>query len=181
MELYAPLPSSEYFHPEYMSLTSPHPIWTTTGPLPYHVAMSTVQATMISGRYRTELLCSKWSSNSSGFCQTPSCRGLNLPEDLHHILAKCSFLQPTRKRLLNFTSKFCQQYPAIKSLIDIFCTPEHPKFCQFLLDCSVLPEVILAVQQQGSAVLHQLFRITRTWCYCLHKTRLQILGRWAKP
>ena len=162
-----------------MSLTSPHPIWTTAGPLSYHVAMSTVQATMLSGRYRTELLCSKWSSNSSGYCQAPSCQGLNLPEDLHHILAMCGSLQPTRQRLVNFTSKFCQRYPAIRPIVQILCSPENPKFRQFLLECSVLP-VIQATQQQGPAVLQQLFRVTRTWCYCLHKTRLKILGRWTK-
>ena len=176
----ASLPSLEYFHPQYMSLMSPHPVWTTAGPLSYHVAMSTVQATMISGRYRTEMLCSNWSPNSSGHCQAPSCQGLNLPEDLHHILAVCSSLQPSRFRLVDFTSKFCLKYPVIQPLLQTFCSPTHPQFCQFLLDCSVLPAVIQATQEHGSAVLNLLFRITRTWCYCLHKTRLKLLGRWAK-
>ena len=174
------LPSLEYFHPQYMSLISPHPVWTTAGPLSYHVAMSTVQATMISGRYRTEMLCSNWSPNSTGCCQAPSCQGLDLQEDLHHILAVCSSLQPSRYRLVDFTSKFCLKYPVIEPIVQTFCSPAHPQFCQFLLDCSALPAVILATQEQGSAVLNLLFRITRTWCYCLHKTRLKLLGRWAK-
>ena len=77
-----PLLSLEYFKPQFMSLTSPHPILTTAGSNSYQTAMSTVQALMLSGRYRTELLCSKWSPQSSGSCLTPTCKGLGIPENL---------------------------------------------------------------------------------------------------
>ena len=38
-----------FFHPEYYSLTKPHPLWTTAGSDPYQVTMATVQAAMLSG------------------------------------------------------------------------------------------------------------------------------------
>ena len=48
---------------------------------------------------------------------------------------------------------------------------------QFLLDCSVLPEVIHA-SQKDSKILSLLFKVTRTWCYSMHRARLKMLDRW---
>ena len=48
-----PLLSPEYFKPEFMSLTTPHPMWTTAGSCSYQISISSIQAIMISGRYRT--------------------------------------------------------------------------------------------------------------------------------
>ena len=176
-----PLTSLQYFHPEFMSLVHPHPIWRTSGTSPYQISMSQVQATMLSGRYRTELLCSNWSSNTSGCCQTPSCRDLNIPEDLQHILVECGSLQSTRNSLMSFTKDISRGCPEINHIVEKYCSLIHPDFVQFLLDCSVLPEVIQTQQQCGSqAILNQLFRITRTWCFCLHKARLKVLNRWIK-
>jgi hypothetical protein len=66
----------------------------------------------------------------------------------------------------------------VASLVQKFCKTECRLFCQFLLDCSVLPEVIAAVQKQGEDILSHLFAITRIWVYTLHRDRLKILGRW---
>ena len=46
---------------------------------------------------------------------------------------------------------------------------------QFFLDCSVLPNIINAVQQLGPDVLSKLFHLTRNYCYTMHKTRLNLL------
>ena len=172
----AKLPSLEFFHPQFFSLTAPHPIWTTTGYSPTKVSMATVQAQMLSGRYRTELLCSNWSKNTSGHCLLSStCK---VAEDITHILKCCKSLSSTREKLISFTASYCDDNPAIKDLVQLYCTPANPKFCQFLLDCSTLPEVISSVQKNGSNVLKHLFNITRIWCYSIHRERLKILGRW---
>ena len=55
------LPSLAHFKPEYMSLSSPHPLWLSAGTSPYEVIKATVQATMLYGRFRTEKLCRHWS------------------------------------------------------------------------------------------------------------------------
>ena len=62
------LPSLEFFNPSFMSLSSPHPLWSTAGSSPSKVAMATIQAQMLSGRYRSQKLCRHWSIHSSGFC-----------------------------------------------------------------------------------------------------------------
>ena len=52
----ASLPSLNLFQADFMSLSQPHPIWTSAGSSPYEVRKATVQARMLSGRYRTCVL-----------------------------------------------------------------------------------------------------------------------------
>jgi hypothetical protein len=171
------LDSFVFFKPIFMSLTTPHPLWTTAGSSPSKVAMATVQAQMISGRYRTELLCSNWSKNKTGICLLSSSCSSNV-EDLSHILSSCTALQPTREKLLRFTIDYCTEAPQISELVLSLCKPSSLLFCRFLLDCSSLPSVIGAVQEHGSEVHQHLFHITRTWVYTLHRERMKLLGRW---
>ena len=69
----APLLSLSYFHPSFMSLVKPHPIWTTVGSNPFEVTKAIQQARFLSGRYRSESLASHWSNNANGFCLAPTC------------------------------------------------------------------------------------------------------------
>ena len=175
----SPLSSLEYFHPSYMSLKCPHPIWSTVGSSPAKVCMATIQAQMLSGRYRTQRLCSLWSLHTSEFCLlSPSCS--NIPENIKHILSHCEALQPVREKLQKFAMNYAMNYEQIRPIVAKYCHPSHPQFCQFLLDCSVLQDVIVAVQinEHGGDVLKQLFHITRTFVYNIHKTRMKLLGRW---
>ena len=55
------LPSLKYFHPSYMSLTNPHPIWLHAGS-PYEVKKAVIAARMLSGRYRTDRMARFWSN-----------------------------------------------------------------------------------------------------------------------
>ena len=147
-----------------MSLSIPHPIWLTAKSSSYEVIKATVQAKMLSGRYRTGLLSKHWSTNRSGYCLLPSCTAQI--EDLAHILVSCPSLNHIRTNLLYFTKQYLTQIPS------------SPLFMDFLLDCSTIPCVILLVQRMGPELLHHLFHVSRTWCYSLHKERLKLLGRW---
>ena len=175
------LPSLMFFNPRYMSLTSPHPLWVSAGSSPYEVSKATIQARMLSGRYRTELLCSHWSGNPHGWCTTPDCQGLEVSEDIQHILLSCPSLEPTCENLLIFTKSYCLTYPVLNPILSIYCSPSHPQFCQFLLDCSCMPVIITFTQEHGIDALHHLLYICRTWCYCLHRDRARLLGRWTRP
>ena len=172
------LSSLKHFHPEFQSLSTPHPIWSTAGSSPYQVAKATIQAKMLSGRYRTERLMRFWSKNPGGVCLLPSCSALNVHEDLEHILVHCGSLADTRAGLVDFANTYCQEIAEITELVNLFCNPLHPQFSQFLVDCSCLAQVITSAQLHGDMVLHHIFRITRTWCYSLHRARLKLLGRW---
>ena len=173
----SPLSSLKYFNPAFMSLKRPHPIWSTVGSSPAKVAMATVQAQMLSGRYRTQHLCSLWSQNTSEYCKL-SDECATTAEDIEHILKFCPGLSSTRKKLQNYCLSYCENYDAIKPIVEKYCDPSHPQFCQFLLDCSIFSDVIKTTQLYDDSVLEYLFTITRTFCYNLHKERLKILGRW---
>ena len=170
------LKSLTYFHPRYMSLTEPHPLWTSAGSSPAKIAMATVQAQMLSGKYRTQQHCSHWSPDSDAKCLL----SLNCTEneDIAHILTSCEALEETRAKLSKFTEQYTIHAPLVSSIVQSLCNPRSPDFVQFLLDCSVFPEVIRLVQQEGAVIHTYLFDISRTWVYSLHKQRLKLLGRW---
>jgi hypothetical protein len=173
----SPLPSLIHFKPQFMSLKTTHPLWTTAGCSPVKVAMATVQAQMLSGRYRTDYLCRHWSKNKSGSCLlSPNCSSVS--GDLHHLLVTCPVLHETREKLMSFTHNLITTIPHLSGLVLSFCSTEHPQFLQFLLDPSVIPQVIKSTQTHGPDTLLHLFHITRTWVYTLHRTRLKLLGRW---
>ena len=60
----------------------------------------------------------------------------------------------------------------------MFALQQPPAFfMQFLLDASALPVTINLVSRVGEEVLFPLFSLTRTWCYALHRERLNLLRR----
>ena len=50
----ASLESAPYFKPEYMSLTHPHPIWTSCGASPFECHKDGITCRMLSGKYLTD-------------------------------------------------------------------------------------------------------------------------------
>ena len=161
-----------------MYISSPHHLWVSAGSSPTKIAMATVQAVMLSGRYRTEALCSHWSKNRRGICLlSPICS--NTVENLPHILNFCHALDPTRQQLLQYTEKYSSKLPDdLKSLLLQNCSPSSSTFCNFVLDCSSSPAVISLVQKLGTQALYELFNVTRTWIYVIHRERMKLLGRW---
>ena len=169
------LTSLKFFNPHFMSLSSPHPVWTSAGSSPTKVAMACVQAKLLSGRYRTQALCSHWQNGDRHCKLSDSC---SADEDIIHMLQNCTALGPTRDKLRTFTSKYCNTNPIVANIVSKHCHPSSETYCQFLLDCSSLPEVICLVQEQGKIIHEHLFNITRVWCYSIHRDRLRILGKW---
>ena len=53
------LPPLKYFHPAFMSLSAPHPMWSSARS-PFEVRKAVVVARMMSGRYRTDHLTRHW-------------------------------------------------------------------------------------------------------------------------
>ena len=175
-----PLTSLCFFKPQFMSLSKPHPIWHTAGSSPSKISMAVSQALMVSGRYRCEKLCSNWSQNKAGVCLI-SKECVSQEKDIPHILRFCSGLDSTREKLKKFTHRYCMTAPPIiRDLATNLCSTSSPFFCQFLLDCSVLPSVITATQREaeGEDILGHLFHLSRTWVFNLHRERLRLLGRW---
>ena len=176
------LSSLSAFKPSFMSLTKTHPLWSTAGYSPIQVSMATIQATMLSGRYRTEALLRHWSSsNRSGSCLL-SRECADTIDSVCHILCSCPGLHSVRENLLLYTHNFIARLPQPHAnVISRLCHPSNAKFCEFLLDCSSSPDVITLVQHSGQEILQKFFSLTRTWVFVLHRERLKLLGRWRRP
>ena len=83
----------------------------------------------------------------------------NQVEDTEHILVNCDAYIECKKNLYSLANK-------------------KGYLLQFIVDCSTLPSVILAVQNHGNYILEELFYLTRTWCFSVHRERMRRLGRW---
>ena len=79
-----------------MSIVKPHPLWKAAGNSSYKITMATIQAKILSGRYRTGVLTRYWKSSSQeGFCTlSPAC-ALAI-DDFNHILVDCPALTYAR-------------------------------------------------------------------------------------
>ena len=168
------LSSLLYFKPEYMSLSKPHPIWTTAGSNPYEVSKAVQQARFLSGRYRSGYLTRHWTTNREGYCLSPTCSGV--VEDIEHILIHCRAYAECKRRL--YSLWLSSSNPVVKKLVTEAFSEETQYLLQFIIDCSVLPPVISAVQEHGPGILDDLFYLTRTWCFSVHRHRMKMLGRW---
>ena len=167
------LPSLKYLRPQFMSLSRPHPIL-STAPNPYEVNKMTVQIRMLSGRYRVGSLTRHFSPDSSGLCELCGTEVEDLP---HMLVPRCPLLEDRREALLDFALAAAKPSPVCLSILDTAIASDEQSWLQFVLDCSTLPDVIQASQSDAST-LKTLFKITRTWCYSLHRSRLKLLGRW---
>ena len=171
------LRSLNFFKPEYMNISNVHPMFYFAGHSPINIAKASIQAVMLSGRYRCGSLTRYWDKNNDGICKASGeCRVI---EDLQHIITHCIALRDTRSKLLVFTRQYCVKLPLmLQKVIEEFCHPSNPEFCSFLLDCSSFQKVICLTQILGKDVLYHLFHISRTWLYALHRQRPKLLGIW---
>ena len=173
------LKSLSMFRPQYMSLLTPHLIWRTAGHSPFKVAMASVQALFISGRYRCGALTRHWTCPPTDGCCELSSQCINTIEDIPHIIQRCPALQKVRLGLHEYTMKYSSTLPhELMCLLREKCVPSNPSFVSFILDCSSDPDAILLSQQHGESVFEFLFACTRTWAYGIHRERLKLLGRW---
>ena len=174
------LRSLAFFFPQYMSLTCTHPLFVSAGNSPAKVSMASIQAIMLSGRYRCDALVRHWSPNITGFCSL-SINCANQLEDIPHILGICSALSPTRSKLYNFTKTKSVTFPdEVKNFVLNAFQPSSPDFIQALLDCSVIPAVIRLSQNCSDDVIAAISEISRTWIYVIHRERLKLRGQWSR-
>ena len=168
--------SLKYFRPEYMSLTKPHPLWLTCGTNPYEVHKAVIQAKMLSGRYVTDQLSRYWTPNKAGLCTIPGCTGQDFGS-LEHLLLLCPALSDTRGRIVELWLRVASENSEILEIIHSMLNGQKVKtIMQFLLDCSCFPEVVSLRQTSGLQLVTHLFYLTRSWCYSIHRARMNKLG-----
>ena len=175
----ANLSSLTFFKPQFYSLSRPHPMWTSAGNNPHEVEKACYQAKMISGRFRTCWLSRHWSGDKSGSCSLPTCRLKPTPGTLSHILVDCEDLSPARQRVFSLWANYLKDKPYLLPVVRRYTLEcSSSEYLQFVLDCSVLPDVIVLHQKLGKMVYDSLFYLTRSLCFSVAKTRSKLLGTW---
>ena len=130
---------------------------------------------MLSGRFRCGSLLKHFYKHLSGVCELCSIE----QEDLPHILTpRCPKLHQRVATLVAFARESLSD-PESSTAAAIFekylaCKDDKLKV-QFLLDPSVIPEVI-AAEQSKAGTLQQLMNVTTTWCYSINKLRIKLQG-----
>ena len=104
---------------------------------------------------------------------------MQTPGTLSQILLDCVDLAPARLRCFKLWNNYLTDKPYLFNVVEHYTigSPIQSQ-TQFLLDCSVLPDVIEIKQKFGLIVLEQLFHLTRTLCFSVHKMRCKLLGTW---
>ena len=170
--------SLKYFHPEFMSLSSTHPIFLTCGSSPYEASKAVIQARFLSGRARVESLTKYWDlTNKEGIC--PLCQLIRpLPGTIEHLLLSggCPALVEARLSMLSMINAYLVPRPYLLPVFDELFGRDEKTTMQFLLDCSVLAPVIRLSQKSENPVLHDIFYLTRTYVFKLFVTRRRLLG-----
>lgn len=160
-----------------MSLDKPHPLWTTCGASSYEVNKACIQAKYLSGRFRTDKLLSHFSKKNSIFCQLhPEQPAVG---DLEHHLVLCPSLEDRRTLLFQYWDSLTSNSAPCREIITRMKSANLSMFMQFILDCSVFPEVISATQKHGGIIFRILFKATRTYCYSMYRERLKRLDKWS--
>ena len=172
----APLPSLKYFKPQFMSLSSPHPLWTSCGDNSYELNKACIQAKYLSGRFRTDKLLADFSKENSPFCQLHP--DSQTEGDLLHHLVLCPSLASRREVLFEYWDKISATSPHCYEILAKMKTTNPEHLLQFVMDCSAVPEVIAATQAHGKSIYSILFKATRTYCYSMYRARLKLLNQW---
>ena len=133
------------------------------------------QSRLLLGRYRLEALSGHWTpGNRAGLCSLPECWATPASHrgTVEAFLLTCPSLSTTRVELTIANHRFIHDHPHLEEVVTE-CMAVNP--VQFLLDCSTMPKVIMAVQRLGDSVLKDLFKLTRNYCHRLHVTRRKLI------
>ena len=161
------LKSLKYFKPELYSLMKPHYMWSTAAGNPFECSKSTALAKMVSGRFRTDMLCRYWSNNRSGCCKSPTC--IDTPGTLEHILASCPALATVRERLYQMWLDRSVMFPTLHCTIrDVLSSPPET-IVQFVLEPLAFQLILADIRTHGNQFIHQLSYMTRTFAFYMQR------------
>ena len=165
-------PSLRFFNPFFASLSKPHPILTTPGANPYEVNKSVIQLRMLSGRYRDDRLLRHWTpDNDQGTCKL--C--LTYVGDFEHYLSSCVALNPRRQELFKWWLEFSEDDKYLTDLLNAKINSDSDRFTRFVLDPPSDHDFI-ELSQAKVIDIEVVFRLTRTFCYSIHRARLTFLS-----
>ena len=161
-----------------MSLFSPHQLLTTAGSKPYEVAKACIQLKFLSSQYPCGQRTRHWSrENPDGWCTYQECFESQVSESPEHILLHCPAYNSVRTDMVTL----CMRTPnhLTHSLVMQFLlSGSSLTMMTFLLDCSTIPEIISNCQTHGDFLLNELFYLSHTWCFAIHREQMKRIEKW---
>ena len=169
------LPSLKFLCCAFLPLGgSPHLIWTTCGSSPSAVRSASVQAQLLSGRYRSDYLMSKWSGDS-GACTLPGCN--KYPDDIVHLLSgDCTSLRAVLVLNLTHGISSLLPFPQLLSAVRTALEGDSEIWVQFLLDPFTDPQIIKIKQDFGLCAVKPILTFTCSYIWCMHRNRMRKKG-----
>ena len=82
-----------------------------------------------------------------------------------------------RLKLLRLAEKVSSYDQAVSEiLLPVLYNGNTQRIMQILLDCSAMPAIISHTQIHGPSVCDKIFYFGRTWCYYIHRERMNQMG-----
>ena len=166
--------SLHFLRSEFLPFGSgPHSVWLSCEGSETAIHAATIQAKILTGKYRDDKLLSKFSEGLSGSCTLPGCNFY--PGDCTHWLSfKCPALSSALSSTLNHSLEVLKPFPF---LLEIVCSAlsRSPKdWAQFIIDPSTDAAVIVHKQQFGDQSIWPLFKLSRAMIWCFHRERKRL-------
>ena len=153
----------------------PHQIWESCGGSRTAVRSATIQARLLSGRYRCDALSSKW-SGLSDHCSHPGC-GKRPGDIVHYLSGDCLPLSSALRLNLSRGLSRLEPHPQLHFAVNNALRQDPEYWVKFILDPSTDPLVIAIRQESGSRAIWPIFRLARSFIWCMHQHRQRFLKR----
>ena len=98
---------------------------------------------------------------------------------LEHFVLFCDALTPVRASILNYREFYSSKDDQLRNLFLKKLRASTQTLMQFLIELAFDNDVIQGVQN-NLIKLEVVYRLTRTWCYAVHRKKLQLTGRFRK-
>ena len=106
--------------------------------------------------------------------------GLTAMGNLEHLFVPggCPSLTDARLSMITMINSYLVPRPHLFRIFKLCFDPQSPELLmQFLLDCSVIPEVIVLCQETAALpTIKDIFYLTRTYVFKVHCDRRRILA-----
>ena len=97
--------------------------------------------------------------------------------DVSHYLLVCPALGDKRENIINMWFRKCHNNIHLTKLLEeLLSNKLGTELFQFLLDPATVPRVIRECQEKLYTI-EEVFYLSRTWCYSIHRRRLQLSGK----
>ena len=154
----------------------PHPILSSCGNSQSCIRAATVQIQILSGRYRTDYFYSKFLEGSTGECLLEGC-GV-YPGDVDHLLSgECaalrSHLDLNLERNLSELKLF---HPDLFNIVQCVLNQGGSAWTSFVVVPTPHQQIIQYKQLFGADSIYPVMRLSRSYIWCMHRSRLRLKG-----